>query len=63
MGASTLHGWNLDGICIQHTSCYLDVLEGRLIVYLGEDRFGKAVDDVLNPNCVAWRHACCVVYL
>jgi hypothetical protein len=48
---------------VQQTSCYLDVLKGGIIVYLGEDRVGKAVDDLLNLKCVAWHHTSFVVCL
>jgi hypothetical protein len=35
---------------------YLNVLKGRLVVYLGENRVMKSVDDFLNRKGVAWRH-------
>jgi hypothetical protein len=63
MGATTRHGRNGDCISIQQTSCYLNVLKGRLVVYLGEDRVRKSVDDVLNHKGVAWRHVGVVFHL
>jgi hypothetical protein len=56
MGATTRHGRNGDCIIIQQAICYLNVLKGRIVVYLGEDRVRKSVDDFLNCKCVAWRH-------
>jgi hypothetical protein len=48
---------------IRQTSCYLDALELRFVVYIGEDRVGKAVDDLLNCKRIAWRHDFFVVCL
>jgi hypothetical protein len=62
-GATVRHGSNGDCISIQQASCYLNVLKGRLTVYLGEDRVMKSVYDLLNRKCVAWRHVGVVLRL
>jgi hypothetical protein len=52
--------------CTNHThilTCQGWEYQNRLVVYLGKDMVGKAVDDFLNRKCVAWSHACFVVCL
>jgi hypothetical protein len=63
VSSSTIHGRELDCVCIEEASCNLDVFKCRLMVYLWEKRSCKAVDDILNCECIEWRHVCCFVSL
>jgi hypothetical protein len=63
MGSATRHGRNGDCVSIQRASFYLNVLKGGIVVYLGEDRVRKSVDDFLNLKGVAWRHVGVVLRL